>query len=336
RRSAPDPLALRGAHRGIDDPPGRGVASCRGPDLRRQPRVDARARARRGVRACHLVRREHRRPVHTQRLRAATGDGRDADHDRRRGRVPRPSRRRAAGTGTVAGPRDDRPSARGRAGHIARVRRCPASAARPVAARPRRRIVRAQARRARPPPRPRDRNRRAPDPADVSRHTGTPHLGSGRVGLPGPVPIDAIARAMAHTEGTTPRVQRLSALVAIALVAIAVGFAFGRILVGHGASYRMIAVGLASGVIAWATERRGMLVATLVSTVALLLAVTWLSVPHQTWFGVPTVDSIRSLATLATQVGAQAREYISPAPATPALIMAGVIAVWAAVFSCYA
>src|SRR6478735_2575411 len=102
---------------------------------------------------------------------------------------------------------------------------------------------------------------------------------------------------MAHTQGTTPRLQRLSALVAISLVAIAVGFAFGRILVGHGATYRMITVGIASGVLAWATERRG---------------------------------------TLATLVGAQAREYVSPAPATPALVMAGVIAVWAAVFSCYA
>ncbi|HEX3299284.1 MAG TPA: DUF3488 and transglutaminase-like domain-containing protein [Actinomycetota bacterium] len=141
---------------------------------------------------------------------------------------------------------------------------------------------------------------------------------------------------MAHTEGTTPRVQRLSALVAIALVAIAVGFAFGRILVGHGATYRMIAVGSVSAVIAWATERRGMLFATAMSAVALLLAVTWLSVAHQTWYGIPTADSIRSLGTLATLVGAQAREYVSPAPATPALIMAGVIAVWAAVFSCYA
>ena len=141
---------------------------------------------------------------------------------------------------------------------------------------------------------------------------------------------------MAHTQGTTPRLQRLSALVAIALVAIAVGFAFGRILVGHGATYRMIAVGLVSGVLAWATERRGMLVATLVSAAALLLAVTWLAVPHATWHAVPTLTTIRSLGTLATLVGQQAREYVSPAPATPALVMAGVIAVWAAVFSCYA
>ena len=141
---------------------------------------------------------------------------------------------------------------------------------------------------------------------------------------------------MAHTEGATPRIQRISALVAISLVAIAVGFAFGRILVGHGATYRMITVGIASGVLAWATERRGMLVATLVSAAALVLAVTWLSVPHATWYGLPTLDSVRALGTLATLVGAQAREYVSPAPATPALVMAGVIAVWAAVFSCYA
>jgi hypothetical protein len=141
---------------------------------------------------------------------------------------------------------------------------------------------------------------------------------------------------MAHTEGAAPRLQRISALVAISLVAIAVGFAFGRILVGHGATYRMIAVGIASGVLAWATERRGMLVATLLSAAALVLAVTWLAVPQTTWFGLPTLDSVRSLGTLATLVGAQAREYVSPAPATPALVMAGAIAMWAAVFSCYA
>jgi transglutaminase-like putative cysteine protease len=141
---------------------------------------------------------------------------------------------------------------------------------------------------------------------------------------------------MAHTPGTTPRVQRLSALAAISLVAIAVGFAFGRILVGSTATYRMLAVGLASGAIAWATERRGMVLATAASAVALLLALGWLSAPQTTWYGVPTAETIRTLGTLATQVGAQAREYVSPAPATPALIMAGVIAVWAAVFSCYA
>ena len=141
---------------------------------------------------------------------------------------------------------------------------------------------------------------------------------------------------MRHTQGTSRRLQRLSALVAIVLVAMAVGFAFGRILDGHGATYRLIIVGVASGVLAWATERRGMLIATLASAAVLLLTVTWLAVPHSTWFALPTATSVRSLATLATLVGAQAREYTSPAPATPSLLMAGAIAMWAAVFSCYA
>ena len=123
----------------------------------------------------------------------------------------------------------------------------------------RRRVVRAAAGGPGAPDRPGRRARSATDPARVPSHPGAPDPRPRRMGLPGPVPDHAIARTMAHTPGTTPRLQRLSALVAIALVAIAVGFAFGRILVGHGATYRMIAVGLASGVLAWATERRGML-----------------------------------------------------------------------------
>jgi transglutaminase TgpA-like protein len=141
---------------------------------------------------------------------------------------------------------------------------------------------------------------------------------------------------MAHASGTPIRLQRLTALVAICLVAAAVGFAFGRILVGHGATYRMLAVALASGVIAWATERRGMVVATVVSAVGLVLAVTWLAAPQTVWFGLPTSETLRTIGTLATQVGGQAREYVSPAPMTPALLLAGTVAVWAAVFSCYA
>jgi transglutaminase-like putative cysteine protease len=141
---------------------------------------------------------------------------------------------------------------------------------------------------------------------------------------------------MAHATGTPVRLQRLTALVAICLVAVAVGFAFGRILQGHGATWRMLGVGLASGLIAWATERRGMLVATLASAAGCLLAVTWFASPETTWYGAPTLETLRTIGDLATQVGGQAREYVSPAPMTPALLLAGTVAVWAAVFSCYA
>ena len=141
---------------------------------------------------------------------------------------------------------------------------------------------------------------------------------------------------MAHTPGTPARIQRLSSLIAILAVALAIALAFGRILQGSSAGWRLLAVGVASGLIAWATERRGMLLATLCSAAGLLLALTWLAAPQTTWFQLPTAETLRTLGSLATQVGGQARDYVSPAPATPALILAGTIAVWAAVFSCYA
>jgi transglutaminase-like putative cysteine protease len=141
---------------------------------------------------------------------------------------------------------------------------------------------------------------------------------------------------MAHTPGAPARIQRLSSLVAILAVALAIALAFGRILQGPSAAWRLLAVGVASGLIAWATERRGMLFATLCSAAGLLLALTWLAAPQTTWFQLPTAETLRTLGSLATQVGGQARDYVSPAPATPALILAGTIAVWAAVFSCYA
>lgn len=141
---------------------------------------------------------------------------------------------------------------------------------------------------------------------------------------------------MAHTPGAPARIQRLSSLIAILAVALAIALAFGRILQGPTAAWRLLAVGVASGLIAWATERRGMLLATLCSAAGLLLALTWLAAPQTTWFQLPTAETLRTLGSLATQVGGQARDYVSPAPATPALILAGTIAVWAAVFSCYA
>ena len=135
---------------------------------------------------------------------------------------------------------------------------------------------------------------------------------------------------------TSARVQRVSALIAIVAMAIAIGAAFGRILQGHVPTYRLIAVGVTAGTIAWATERRGMLLATTVSFVGLFLALAWLLAPQTTWFGAPTLETVRTMGSLAEQVGSQARQYGSPAPATPSLVLAGVVAVWASIFSCYA
>ena len=136
--------------------------------------------------------------------------------------------------------------------------------------------------------------------------------------------------------GRPARIQRVSALIAIEAVACAVALAFGRILQGRAPTYRVLCVGLLSGVLAWASERRGMLIATLLSAIGLLLILGWIVASPTLWLGVPTAETVHTFGQLATQIGAQAREYVSPAPATPALVLAGAIAVWAAIFSCYA
>ena len=78
---------------------------------------------------------------------------------------------------------------------------------------------------------------------------------------------------MARTAGTTARIQRLTALVAIELVALAVGFAFGRVFIGHSSTYRLLAVSVASALVAWIFERRSLLLATAVSAVLLVVAI---------------------------------------------------------------
>jgi hypothetical protein len=141
---------------------------------------------------------------------------------------------------------------------------------------------------------------------------------------------------MAHTPGTTARVQRLTSLVAIVFVAIAIGLAFGRVYQGHAITYRLIAVAALSGVAAWAFERRSLLLATLVSGVLLLLVLGWLVFPDSLRFGVPTMQTLREMAKAAAAVGEEARVQVSPTPPTRALLFAGITAVWAAVFSCHA
>ena len=132
---------------------------------------------------------------------------------------------------------------------------------------------------------------------------------------------------MAHPAGTTARVQRLTALVAIVLVAVAVGFAFGRVFIGHGATYRLLAVGVTSAIVAWLFERRSLLLATVVSAAVLVVAIGIFVFPGTTWFGAPTLETLRQMGHAAAQVGEEARIQISPAPANDSLMLAAITAV---------
>ncbi len=141
---------------------------------------------------------------------------------------------------------------------------------------------------------------------------------------------------MAHPTGTTARVQRLTTLVAVLAVAIAVGVAYGRIYQGGTSTLVMVGAGAAAGVLAWACERRSLLLATVVSLVALALTIAWVVFPETTWYGVPTLETFRAVAEAAGRVGEEARIRVSPTEPIDPLVMAGIVGVWAASFSCHA
>jgi transglutaminase-like putative cysteine protease len=140
---------------------------------------------------------------------------------------------------------------------------------------------------------------------------------------------------MARTAGPSPRVQRLAGFGAMALLAGATGLAFGRVFSG-GAVGKVILVALASAAVASALERRNLLLATLVSGVLMVTAVGIFVLPHTTWYGLPTLDTLRAMRDAASLVGEQARVQVAPTPPLVPLLLAAVTAMWAAMFSSHA
>jgi transglutaminase TgpA-like protein/transglutaminase superfamily protein/uncharacterized protein DUF4129 len=141
---------------------------------------------------------------------------------------------------------------------------------------------------------------------------------------------------MEHAQGTPPRTQRLIALFAMSVVATATALAFGRVFAGHGSTWRLVLVGLASAVVACALERRNLLLAALVSAAGLAVAIGVSVFPATTWHGLPTLDTLRHAIDAAKHVGEQARLQVAPTPPLSPLILAAATAVWAAVFSSHA
>ena len=141
---------------------------------------------------------------------------------------------------------------------------------------------------------------------------------------------------MARPQGTSPRAQRLIALLAVCAIAIATAFAFGRVFVGHGPTWELMAVALISALIASALERRNLLLATLLSAVGLAVVIGLFVFPGTTWHGLPTLETLRHALDASHLVGEQARIQVAPSPPLKPLMLASIVAMWAAIFSCHA
>ena len=141
---------------------------------------------------------------------------------------------------------------------------------------------------------------------------------------------------MARSDPTPARVQRLTSLVATTLIAVAIGLAFGRVFQGHRTTVLLLAAGLVSGALAWVFERRGVALASTVSVALLVVGLGALLFSKTTWYGLPTLSTLKAMGSAAGAVGTQARILVSPAPPVRPLVFASTIGIWAAVFSCHA
>jgi len=141
---------------------------------------------------------------------------------------------------------------------------------------------------------------------------------------------------MARTHAASPRLQRLGAFGATALLAATTAVAFGRVFTSGSSTVKLLASGLASAGVACLFERRNLLLATAVSGALMVVAVGALVLPWTTWHGLPTVETLRVMGDSATLVGQQARIQVAPTPPLPPLLLAAVTAIWAAVFSAHA
>jgi len=141
---------------------------------------------------------------------------------------------------------------------------------------------------------------------------------------------------MARGTDPTPGRQRLLSLGAVAGLAAATAFAFGRVFAGRAPTWELVAAALASVGIAALFERRGLLLATLASLVGLAFAVTWIVLPQTAWYGLPSLRTLRALGRALEFVGHQARVRVAPTAALPPLMLAALTAVWTASFSAHA
>ena len=140
---------------------------------------------------------------------------------------------------------------------------------------------------------------------------------------------------MARTQGTSARTQRLIAGVATVLVAATAAIALGRVFEGNPPTLRLFTAGVASAVIAALLERRNLVLATIISGAGLAIVIGLLVFPDTTWFGLPTMETVRGAIHAAGRVGEQARVQVAPSPPLAPLMLAGLAGTWAAVFAAH-
>lgn len=136
----------------------------------------------------------------------------------------------------------------------------------------------------------------------------------------------------ANQEAAGSRLVLLGGLTALAVVA---ALAFGRVYQGQGTTLRLVLVAAIAVLLAGGMERRNLTLATLVSSVGLILFASLLVFPETTTFGFPTLRTFHAALDAFSSVARTSNVQVAPAPPLPPLLIAGVTAAWTAAFAAH-
>jgi transglutaminase-like putative cysteine protease len=139
------------------------------------------------------------------------------------------------------------------------------------------------------------------------------------------------------TEDEAPREDGGRVLTAgLVLLGAATGLGLGAVFLGLGSTVRLAGAGAAAVLVGVALERRHVLLSLLAAAAGLALAVGIIVFPGTTWAGIPTRETWAAVEEAVNRVARDAATQAAPAPALPSLMLASVVAAWAAAYAAHA
>lgn len=126
------------------------------------------------------------------------------------------------------------------------------------------------------------------------------------------------------------RSQHALIAVCVALLAAASAVGLGRVFVGVEPSLKLATAAVVAVLLAALTRRLPLIVSALLSVVVMVVAMGWLFFATTTFYGLPTLTTLRGLGRLAGLASAEMRTQIAPTPALGGLMIVALLGVWTA------
>lgn len=131
----------------------------------------------------------------------------------------------------------------------------------------------------------------------------------------------------------TSRSHRVLITACVALLAASSAVGLGRVFIGPEPSMKLAAIAIGAVLLAGITRRLPLVVSALISAAALVLVLGWTFFASTTFYGLPTLPTLRGLGRLAGLASAEMQTQIAPTVPLGGLMIVALIGVWTAAWA---